>query len=133
MWILAIRAMLADRGKLLTSLLGIAFSVVLVNLQGGLLLGLLNKSSVLIDRGEADIWVGHRHMTNVDLSPQIPERWVDRIRKLDGVERADRYLIGAAMCTLPNGKQEQVFVIGTDSASLLGNPAVVAEGSRDAI
>ena len=133
MWILAIRAMLADRGKLLTSLLGIAFSVVLVNLQGGLLLGLLNKSSVLIDRGEADIWVGHRGITNVDLSPPIPERWVDRIRKLDGVERADRYVIGIAMCSLPNGKQEQVFVIGTDSASLLGNPAFVAEGSREAI
>ncbi|HKI30886.1 MAG TPA: hypothetical protein VKA46_03400 [Gemmataceae bacterium] len=39
--------MLADRGKLITSLLGITFSVVLVNLQGGLLLGLIHKASVL--------------------------------------------------------------------------------------
>jgi hypothetical protein len=36
MWILGIKALLADRGKLLTSLLGVTFSVVLVNLQGGL-------------------------------------------------------------------------------------------------
>ena len=94
MWLLAIKAMLADRGKLITSLLGITFSVVLVNLQGGLLVGLIRKASVLVDYGEADIWVGHREMTNVDLSPPIPERWVDRIRRIEGVERADRYVIG---------------------------------------
>lgn len=133
MWLLAIKAMLADRGKLLTSLLGITFSVVLVNLQGGLLLGLIHKASVLVDYGQADIWVGHRYMTNVDLSPPIPDRWIERIRKLDGVERADRYLIGAAYATLPDGKQEQVFVIGTEPASLLGNPDFVAEGSREAV
>ena len=40
MWLLAVKAMVGDRGKLLTSVLGVAFSVVLVNLQGGLLLGL---------------------------------------------------------------------------------------------
>jgi putative ABC transport system permease protein len=133
MWLLAIKAMLADRGKLLTSLLGITFSVVLVNLQGGLLLGLIHKASVLVDYGGADIWVGHRHMTNVDLSPPIPDRWLDRIRRLEGVERADRYVIGAAFATLPDGKQEQVFVIGTDPASLLGNPAFIVEGTREAV
>jgi putative ABC transport system permease protein len=88
---------------------------------------------VLVDYGQADIWVGHRYMTNVDLSPLIPDRWVERIRKLDGVERADRYLIGAAFATLPDGKQEQVFVIGTEPVSLLGNPDFVAEGSREAV
>ena len=39
MWLLAIKALIADRAKLLTSLIGVAFSVILVNFQGGLLLG----------------------------------------------------------------------------------------------
>jgi putative ABC transport system permease protein len=133
MWLLAIKAMLADRAKLITSLLGITFSVVLVNLQGGLLIGLIHKASVLVDYGQADIWVGHRYMTNVDLSPPIPERWIERIRKLDGVERADRYVIGIAYTALPDGRQEQVFVVGTEPASLLGNPTYVKEGRRDAV
>jgi putative ABC transport system permease protein len=133
MWRLAIKAMVADRGKLITSLLGITFSVVLVNLQGGLLLGLIHKASVLVDYGNADIWVGHRYMTNVDLSAPIPERWVERIRKLDGVERADRYVIGAAYASLPDGRQEQVFVVGTEPVSLLGNPTYVREGTREAV
>ena len=80
MWLLAVKAMLADRGKLLTTLLGVAFSVVLVNLQGGLLLGLIRKASLLVDYGQADVWVGHRHMNNVDMGSVIPERWVQRIR-----------------------------------------------------
>jgi putative ABC transport system permease protein len=133
MWWLAIKAMLADRAKLITSLLGIAFSVVLVNLQGGLLLGLIHKASVLVDYGQADIWVGHRFMTNVDLSPPIPERWIERIRKLDGVERADRYVIGAAYASLTDGRREQVFVVGTEPVSLLGNPTYVKEGTREAV
>jgi putative ABC transport system permease protein len=133
MWRLAIKAMLGDRGKLITSLLGITFSVVLVNLQGGLLLGLIHKASVLVDQGKADIWVGHRYVTNVDLSPPIPDRWIDRNRKLDGVERADRYLIGMAYATLPDGHQEQVFVVGTEPASLLGNPTYVKEGTPEAV
>jgi hypothetical protein len=50
MWIIAIKAMLAEKGKLLTSLSGVVFSVVLVNLQGGLLLGMIQKASLLVDR-----------------------------------------------------------------------------------
>ena len=76
MWLLALKAMLADRGQAARPLLGVAFSVVLVNLQGGLLLGLIQKASLLVDYGRADIWVGHRHTNNVDMGTFIPERWV---------------------------------------------------------
>ena len=88
MWLLAIKSMLADRSKLVTALLGVAFSVVLINLQGGLLLGMLQKASLLVDYGQADIWVGHRHMQNVDIGSFIPERWIHRSRGVPGVERA---------------------------------------------
>jgi putative ABC transport system permease protein len=133
MWLLAIKSMLADRGKLLTSLLGVSFAVVLVNLQGGLLVGLLKKASLLIDHSQADIWVGHRHMSNVDMGDFIPERWVDRIRSVDGVERADSYLIAGSMAAMRDGRSELVVVIGCDPASLLGNAWVMEEGDPEAI
>ena len=44
MWYLAIKAMLADRGKLITALLGVTFAVVLVNLQSSLLHGFVRKA-----------------------------------------------------------------------------------------
>ncbi|MCC6417076.1 MAG: ABC transporter permease [Gemmataceae bacterium] len=129
---LAIKAMLADRGKLLTSLLGVSFAVVLVNLQGGLLIGLIKKASLLIDYGQADIWVGHRHTNNVDMGNFIPERWVHRIRGVEGVERAEPYLVAAGQACMRDGRSEIVLVVGCDPASLLGNAWIMAEGdSRD--
>ena len=133
MWVLALKAMLADRGKLLTSLLGVVFSVVLVNLQGGLLLGMIQKASLLVDYGHADIWVGHRHTTNVDMGAFIPERWIHRIRAIDGVERADPYVVMFGQSNMPDGKFENVVVVGSDSASLMGNAWVMESGDPRAV
>jgi putative ABC transport system permease protein len=133
MWLLAIKAMLADRGKLLASLLGVSFSVILINLQGGLLYGLILKASLLVDYGQADLWVGHRHMNNVDIGTFIPERWIQRIRSVEGVERADPYVVMFGQATMPDGKFENVIVVGSEPSSLLGNAWAMAEGDPRAI
>jgi putative ABC transport system permease protein len=133
MWILAIKAMLADIGKLLTSLSGVAFSVVLVNLQGGLFLGLIQKASMLVDFGRADIWVGHRHASNVDMATYIPERWIQRIRGIEGVERAEPYVIVPGQATLADGRFEKVVVVGSAPATLMGNAWIMADGDARAI
>src|SRR5579884_3659119 len=101
MWQLAIKAMLGDRPKLIASLLGVVFSVVLVNLQAGLLVGLIQKASLLVDHGRADVWVGRRSMKNIDVVSLIPERWIHRIRSVEGVERADPYLVMFSNITMP--------------------------------
>jgi putative ABC transport system permease protein len=132
-WELALKSMLADRGKLLTSLLGVVFSVVLVNLQGGLLLGMIQKASLLVDYGQADIWIGHRYTTSVDTGTFIPERWIQRIRAIEGVERADPYVLMFGQMTMPDGKFENVVVVGCESASLMGNAWMMAEGDPRAI
>ena len=133
MWLLAIKAMLADRGKLLTSLLGITFSVVLINLQGGLLLGMLQKASLLVDYGQADIWVGHQHMSNVDIGTFVPERWIQRIRGIEGVERAEPYVVMFGMITMADGRFENVAVVGCEPASLMGNAWVMDRGDPRAV
>jgi putative ABC transport system permease protein len=133
MWFLAIKAMLAEKGKLLTSLSGVVFSVVLVNLQGGLLLGMIQKASLLVDFGQADIWVGHRHTTNVDMGTYIPERWIHRIRAIEGVERAEPYLVMFGQATLPDGRFENVVLVGSEPASLMGNAWIMADGDSRAI
>src|SRR4030042_4645832 len=103
MWSIALKTLVADRGKLLTALVGVVFSIVLVNVQGGLFLGFVTKAGLLIDNGRADIWVGHRKMHNVDFPRDIPRRWVHRIRAIPGVKRAESYLVGFSDMTLPRG------------------------------
>ena len=133
MWLVAIKALLADRGKLLTSLSGVIFSVVLVNLQGGLLLGMIQKASLLVDFGRADIWVGHRHTTNVDMGTYIPERWIHRIRGVWGVERAEPYLVMFGQVLMRDGRFENTVIIGSAPASLMGNAWIMADGDSRAI
>ena len=128
LWSIALRTLLAERGKFVTALVGVVFSVVLVNVQGGLFLGLLRKASLLVDCGEADVWVGHRGMFNVDLTADIPRRWVYRVRAVPGVAAAHPYLLGHSTMTLPSGGFESVLVIGCDRGSLLGNAWEMREG-----
>lgn len=135
MWLIAIKTLIADRGKLLTALVGVVFSIVLVNVQGGLFFGLIAKASLLVDQGNADVWVGHKKMTNVDFPHNIPRRWGQRIRSIPGVKQAEPYLVGHSVMTLPDGGFEPVLVVGCDPSTLLGsvneafgsNPAAIRE------
>ena len=46
---IAIKTLCADRGKLLTAIVGVAFSIALVNIQTGLFIGLMRKAGLLVD------------------------------------------------------------------------------------
>src|SRR5437867_4334670 len=130
MLLFALKTLVADRGKLVIALVGVVFSLVLVNVQGGLFLGLVRKASLIVDNCEADIWVGHRGVDNADIPADIPEAWLDRIRGLPGVVRADPYIVASSVMTLPNGDYEGVMIIGSDPASMLGSAWVFSQGSR---
>lgn len=133
MWFLALKTLIADRGKLVTALVGVVFSVVLVNVQGGLFFGLIGRAGLLVDHSQADIWVGHKEMHNVDFPRDIPRRWIERVRGVPGVRRAEPYLIGWSDMTLPSGGYESVVVVGVDRGNLLGNPWNITQGSPAAI
>lgn len=133
MWSLALTTLAHDRGKLVTALVGVVFSIVLVNTQGGLFLGFVMRASLLVDHSRADIWVGHKHMHNVDFPSDIPRRWLSRIRGLPGVHRADPYLVGWADMALPSGGYESVVVVGVDPGGMLGNVWNVQQGTPEAI
>lgn len=133
MWTLALKTLLDDRGKLLTALVGVVFAVVLVNVQGGLFVGLIRKASLLVDNGQAEVWVGHKNMHNVDFPRDIPRRWVHRVKAVPGVAQAEPYIIGHSVMTLPDGGFEPVLVVGSDPATLLGNAWRIVEGRADDI
>ena len=122
MWKIAIKTLCAERGKLLAALVGVAFSVALVNIQTGLFLGLMRKAGLLVDHSEADIWVGHKLMHNVDFPRDIPRRWLHRVKAAPGVTRVEPYLVGFSDMTLPSGGFENVIVVGVEEQARLGRP-----------
>jgi putative ABC transport system permease protein len=129
MWSIAFKTLLADRGKFCTALVGVVFAFVLANVQGGLYLGLIRKAALLVDQGGVQIWVGHRHMHNVDFPKQIPVRWIDRVKTIPGVVRAEPFAIGFAMMSLPSGRFEEVQIVGVDNVSFLGSATSMSVGT----
>ncbi|MEL6109958.1 MAG: ABC transporter permease, partial [Planctomycetota bacterium] len=139
-WNLAYRTLFYDRGKLIAGLIGVIFSVVLVNVQGGLFFGLIRKASTLITRSNADIWVGHRGMHNVDFAHPIPERYRYVVAGVEGVAEVQPLRIYFTDISLPDGGYENVAVVGlprpkpTDSLVYdLDQPSSQWLGRNDAI
>lgn len=128
MWSIALRTLIADRGKLITAMVGVVFSVVLVNVQGGLFIGLLGKIGLLVNSSDADIWVAHKHVHNIDFPLDIPKRWLYRVRAVPGVELAVPYVIGYGNMTLPSGGFEGTVIVGCDRKSLLGGAWSMDQG-----
>ncbi|MFQ5731042.1 MAG: ABC transporter permease [Planctomycetaceae bacterium] len=130
MFAFALKTLLSDRGKLITALIGVVFSLILVCVQGGLYSGLMQKASLLVDECNADIWVCHRHIELVDLPKSIPTLWRNRIRGLEGVEQAEPYIVGNAYASLPNSQYENVWIMGSDPTTKLGGGWAFVEGDH---
>ncbi len=125
----ALKTLFCDRSKALAGSLGVAFSLILMSIQGGLYLGLMQKASVLIDYCRADLWVGQRFVDNVDLARGIPEIWLNRLRGVPGVADVRPYLVGKGTATLDGGRMEDVWIIGVDVETGAGGPWRFAQGS----
>ena len=130
MFSFALKTLLSNRSKLMTGVVGVVFSLVLVNVQGGLYLGLMKKASLLIDLSDADLWITHQLVENVDLAREIPESWQQRTRSVPGVKAAVPYIVGKGTASVANGHMEDVWVIGSDPDSMLGSAWGFVEGSR---
>jgi putative ABC transport system permease protein len=125
----ALKTLLSHRGKLCTGIAGVVFSLVLMNVQGGLYLGLMRKASLLVDHCDADFWVCHRRIENVDLARDIPEVWMNRVRGLPGIDRVEPYIVGKGTATRPDGGMEDVWIVGSNPRTMTGSAWRFASGS----
>jgi len=85
-----------ERQRFLPAVLAVAFSALLIDLQGGLLVGLLELMSTPVDHAAADVWVGHPKVRSVDLGQPIPAEWRARLARQPEVTRVDPCVLGFA-------------------------------------
>ena len=128
---LAIKILLDDKGRFLTTVTGVAFAVALVYVQVGLFIGLLASASITIDRMDADLWVVAHNTPNVDFGNPFPESYLQRVRSVAGVERADNLLVWFATVSLPGGAKESAVIYGLRDFSRWNLPWKVLEGDPE--
>ena len=107
---LATKILLDDKTRFLTTVSGVAFSVLLVIVQVGIFLGMLESASITIDRLDADLWVTAKNTPNIDFANTFPELYVHRVRSIPGVLRADNLIVWFVPVALPSGAKEATIV-----------------------
>ncbi len=93
-------------------MIGISFAVILVFVQVGLFEGLLSNASLMIDRAHADLWITSKKTPNIDFPQYFSSKFVDRVREIPDVVRADNLVVSYMNVTLPSGAAEGIEVYG---------------------
>ncbi|MCE3002862.1 MAG: ABC transporter permease [Xanthomonadaceae bacterium] len=127
--LLAWRNLAHDRARFVITLVGIVFSVVLMGVQMGLLVGFARTASSLIDRAGADLWITAAGTSNVDITGTLPQRWRYQAQAVPGVASAHDYMVQFAFWKKPDGGNESVIMVGIDLADPIGGPWNLVEGS----
>ncbi len=129
---LARKILLYDKVRFLITVSGVAFAVTLVFVQVGLFEGLLSNASVTIERIDADLWVSARNTPNVDFSNTFPETFVQRIRSVPGVARADNLIVWFSRVALPSGATENAVIYALEDFARWNLPWRIEAGdARD--
>lgn len=127
--LLSWRNLIHDRTRFIVTLVGIAFSVVLMALQWGLLTGSAQTAAGLIDRTPADFWIAAHGTWNVDQSVLMPGRWRYKALDVAAVADVDKLIVHFLDWRRPDGRSEIVIVVGFDLDSGVGGPWNLVAGS----
>jgi putative ABC transport system permease protein len=125
---LAIKILLYDKMRFLTTVTGVAFAVMLVIVQLGIFLGMLESASITIEQLDADLWVTAKNTPNIDFANTFPESYVQRVRSVPGVLRADNLIVWFVTVALPTGAKEATIVYALEDFPRWSFPWKVVAG-----
>src|SRR5579872_4877759 len=126
---LARRNLFHDRVRLIVTVTGIVFAVVLIVVELGLFVGFTKTTSSLIDHSGADLWVTSRHVPYVELGVPFSERKLYQVRAVPGVQEAQKIISRWSQWKRADGRQESVQIIGIDPDSTLARPWNLVQGT----
>ena len=133
MGLLARRNLFHDRVRFAVTLTGIVFALVLIIVQFGLFLGFTTTTSNNIDHSKADLWVVFHGVGYFDTGRSFSERKFYQVLETPGVAEAEKYMQNFARWKRPDGRVENIQIIGVRPGSSMGQPWNLVEGSLDGL
>ncbi len=128
-WI-ALKMLVANRGKYFMMIGGVAFASLLICQQSAIFCGVMSLTySQIRDVREAEIWVMDPNVMFVDDVKPISDDALHRVRSVAGVEWAVPFFKNTVRGRLENGTYQQMVLLGMDDATLVGAPQVLLLGS----
>jgi putative ABC transport system permease protein len=111
---LAFRNLFQDRLRLIATVVGIGFSMVLVTIQMGLYVSFEKMVTVMIDHAGADLWVVPRGSKSFEDPSLLDEQERFRALSINGVLEAVPLVVGFARWRASSGATSPIFIVGAD-------------------
>jgi len=132
MYKIALWMLLRDRGKYLALVCGLSFATLLIAQQGSIFLGLVIRSTgVLQNVGQPDLWVVDPSTRYILETRPVGDQFVGRVRSVPGVAWAEPMFSNYANVEFRDGTFKRVQLIGIDRSTLIGQPPEMVEGSLE--
>jgi putative ABC transport system permease protein len=125
---LGLKTLLYDKVRFVITIAGVAFAVMLVLVQIGLFVGLLDNSTITIRKLDAELWITSKNAPNLDFVHQFSEAHVYRVRSIPGVARADNLILSFMQVRLPTGAEETSIVYAMEEPEQWNVPWRVTAG-----
>ncbi len=127
-WTIATRNLLGERGRLLITVGGVAFSVVLILVLVGLYQGWKSQMTKFLGSLDADLWVGQQGSRDMSHAVSLlPATINQQLTTINGVENVTPFLGRQVNFATKNG-EAILMLVGIDASSPI-RPYGVVEGS----
>ena len=121
----AMKMLKGDRAKYIGLLFGIAFTSFLVTFAGSYFCGFMTRGFALISENPAaDVWVMDPAVESTELTTNLPDSALARVRSVEGVLSAAPLALATADARFPNGRFQSFQLICVDDATLSGLPSL---------
>ncbi len=122
------RFLLGDRRRAALTVLGVAASLLLVLVLGGILAGAVDRVTYYIRTSPAQVFVSEAGVRTMHMSASsLPAGTAARVARLRGVAWAAPIAFASGSVAGPQGRQLS-YLVGYDAATGRGGPATVVEG-----
>jgi putative ABC transport system permease protein len=114
---LALRTLLYDWRRYAPAVVAVAFSGLLVLLQGAVILGIFSLSSLYVTRSSADLWVGFPGVQSIDLGRPIAAQAEMFVWMNPHVRRVEPFLWGSGQWRTERRGMVNVYIVGVDPSN----------------
>ena len=130
---LAFRNLFQDPLRLIATVVGIGFSMVLVTIQMGLYVSFNRMVTVMIDHASADLWIVPRGSKSFEDPSLLDEQQRFRALSIGGVQEAVPLVVGFARWRAPSGTTSPIFIVGADGREHGLQPWNLVEGDLESL
>lgn len=127
----AVKSLMQEKTKLILSIGGVAFALILILTLDGIYAGISRKITIYIDTNKADVFVMQSGVKNMHMARSfMPLSLQQKLEKIEGVEEVTGINYGNSATKLHN-KRLFSYLIGFDPNASVGGPVTVIKGSTN--